>query len=96
MANTVNSAVGPESTSPDDVRGEDWILNLDMNIVEQRKRRGVSSEGGITLLLELKDKETGIWPRGVDGKEWVFRDKTATDVIPSDLGDGVVGLYNMG
>lgn len=77
---------------------EDWILNLEMNIVEQRKRRGVAGDPtrGITLLLELKDKESGRWPRGVDGKEWIFKEKSQMEHPKSDLGDGVVGLYNMG
>jgi hypothetical protein len=48
------------------------------------------------LLLEIKDMETGLWPRGVDGKEWSFRGKSSQEKIDSDLGDGVVGLYNMG
>jgi DUSP domain len=81
---------------PDDTRQDDWILNTEQNIVEQRKRRGVSHDNRIVLLLELKDKETGLWPRGTDGKEWSFRDGSAPVPIPSDLGDGIVGLYNMG
>lgn len=88
-ASTVGGAGGP---SLDD----DWILSSDMNIVEQRKRRGVSKDGRITLLLELKDRDTGVWPRGADGKEWAFRDGSSPPQIPTDLGDGVVGLYNMG
>lgn len=77
---------------------DDWILNLEMNIVEQRKRRGNSTDQsrGITLLLELKDKKTGLWPRGVDGKEWSFKAKSEGEHTKSDLGDGIVGLYNMG
>jgi hypothetical protein len=78
----------------------DWFLNLDSNIVEQKKIRGTWSAGdqggvsNITLLLELKDEETGMWPRGVDGKEWAFREKK--DPNASETGDGIVGLYNMG
>lgn len=80
----------------DDGRGDDWILSSDLNIVEQRKRRGVSKDGRIILLLELKDRDTGLWPRGADGKEWAFSDGSTPVQIPTDLGDGVVGLYNMG
>ena len=82
---------------------EDWILNLDQNIIEQRKRRGspASDVGGrgLTILLELKDAESGLWPRGVDGREWSFREKLHPNRrarVESDLGDGIVGLYNMG
>jgi ubiquitin C-terminal hydrolase len=74
---------------------DDWIVDTRSNIVEQRKRRSQSG-GAITLLLEIKDMETGLWPRGVDGKEWSFRGKSSQEKIDSDLGDGVVGLYNMG
>ena len=87
-------AVVDEGTSGSD----DWILSLDMNIIEQRKRRGTkdSHVNNITLLLEIKDSETGLWPRGVDGKEWSFREKEPAERNISDLGDGIVGLYNMG
>jgi DUSP domain len=91
-----HSAVGSDGPSQDDGRGDDWILSFDMNIVEQRKRRGVAKDGRITLLLELKDRDTGLWPRGVDGKEWAFREGASPVQIPTDVGDGVVGLYNMG
>ena len=74
----------------------DWLLDLDKNILEQRQSRLGGDQGGsnITLLLELKDEETGLWPRGVDGKRWSFRDKEES--AAPDTGDGVVGLYNMG
>ena len=82
----------------DDGSGEeDWILSLNQNIVDQRKRRStMDAHGQLTLLLEIKDKETGLWPRGVDGKEWAFREKAPAEHSISDVGDGVVGLYNMG
>ena len=84
-------------SDPNDSTGESWILGLDTNIVEQRKRRGSrDSHGRMALLLEIKDKETGLWPRGVDGKEWSFDDKSKEEETVSDLGDGIVGLYNMG
>jgi hypothetical protein len=86
-------------SSPSKHEPEDWILSHDQNIIEQRKRRASSASDqgrGITLLLELKDKETGKWPRGIDGKEWSFATKSQIAEKRSDLGDGVVGLYNMG
>ena len=76
----------------------DWLLDLRATIVEQRRSRvGSSEEGGnstITLLLELKDEESGLWPRGIDGKQWAFGEKS--DRNASETGDGIVGLYNMG
>ena len=81
--------------------GDDWLLNLDENIVEQRSRRGTTNDlpTSMTLLLELKDLETGMWPRGLDGKTWTFKDKFKYFPGPGDgseIGDGIVGLYNMG
>ena len=76
-------------------RRSDWLLDLHLNIVEQRKNR-VGDHGGnsnITLLLELKDRESELWPRGIDGKEWTFK---KNDPNAIDIGDGIVGLYNMG
>jgi hypothetical protein len=79
------------------------------------KRRGMvnlSKDSPIVLLLELKDRDSGLWPRGIDGKEWVSRrqrnqqengDNSSSSLTvadqqigSSDLGDGIVGLYNMG
>ncbi|CAJ1945668.1 unnamed protein product [Cylindrotheca closterium] len=74
---------------------EDWILDPDVNIADQRKQRygDQASASNITLLLELKDEESGLWPRGIDGKQWSFE---KSDLGAVENGDGVVGLYNMG
>ena len=70
----------------------------------------IGSEG-VILCLELKDKETGLWPRNVH--DWDEHDKIndacadQSQKEPSaglkDVGedneysgDGIVGLYNMG
>jgi len=86
---TTSSAATPHGES------EDWILDLDVNIADQRKQRYGDQAGisKIALLLELKDGESGLWPRGIDGKQWSF-EKSDLDAVES--GDGVVGLYNMG
>ncbi|GKY91938.1 hypothetical protein MPSEU_000165400 [Mayamaea pseudoterrestris] len=97
----------PESQAPpntstkvesrEKLRG-DWILEGELNILEQRKRRGRHNNDatrGIRLLLELKDDETGFWPRGIDGRDWLFKEKSIHG-RNTDLGDGIVGLYNMG
>eukprot|EP00546_Thalassionema_frauenfeldii_P016376 CAMPEP_0178897834 /NCGR_PEP_ID=MMETSP0786-20121207/1981_1 /TAXON_ID=186022 /ORGANISM="Thalassionema frauenfeldii, Strain CCMP 1798" /LENGTH=1757 /DNA_ID=CAMNT_0020568457 /DNA_START=61 /DNA_END=5334 /DNA_ORIENTATION=+ len=93
----------PNDADDGDV-GEDWLLNLELNILEQKNRRNASTgesllSGRITLLLEIKDPETGTWPRGVDGKSWTCRDKNRLGDLnaqPGDTGNGIVGLYNMG
>jgi Ubiquitin carboxyl-terminal hydrolase/DUSP domain len=87
----------PSADSPESVRGaDDWLLELDHNIAEQRKNHAGSDQSAssnIHLLLELKDAESGLWPRGEDGKTWSF----AKDTTPAiNNGDGIVGLYNMG
>jgi len=43
--------------------------------------------------LELKDENTNLWPRGDDGKNWTFKKDGSNSM---DIGDGIVGLYNMG
>jgi len=81
---------------PDQNGKKDWLLNVDSNIDEQRKKRvGVDQNGSsnINLLLELKNEETGQWPRGIDGKNWTFK---KGDLTTMETGDGIVGLYNMG
>lgn len=84
-------------TPHDNNCSKDWLLNLDMNIVDQISRRHTKhhhSTHSIKLLLELKDDDTGLWPRVTDGKNWSFRDKALVEA--TEVGDGIVGLYNMG
>lgn len=82
--------------------GDDWILELERSIFDQRKKRGLKNSDNecsdLQLLLELKDIETGTWPRGADGKAYRERQLQDNAQTPSttSLGDGVVGLYNMG
>lgn len=87
-------------------RADGWLLNLELNLMEQRNRRagssdGMMSQGKLTLLLELKDPESGKWPRGLDGKSWTYGANQRFGELKhppgeSDTGTGVVGLYNMG
>jgi hypothetical protein len=80
----------------------DWLLDLDDNIVEQLNHRGGSAVGdngqSIVLLLELKNTETGQWPRGLNGKIWGFPEDGRDSDLRQEpgIGDGIVGLYNMG
>jgi hypothetical protein len=86
-------------------RAEDWLLNLELNILEQRNRRigtvEVAPSSKIRLLLELKDSISGLWPRGLDGKSWIFHERARPGELSHtpgepDTGNGIVGLYNMG
>ncbi|GAX25397.1 ubiquitin carboxyl-terminal hydrolase 6/32 [Fistulifera solaris] len=74
----------------------DWILDLDSSISDQRKKRNTTDSSRMSLLLEVKDDKTGLWPRGIDGKEWAFKKRSEEDRVFPEIGDGVVGLYNMG
>ena len=87
------------------ISAEDWLLNLELNILEQRNRRTgtgeVTPSSKIRLLLELKDPISGKWPRGLDGKSWIFDEKARQGELSRtpgepDTGNGIVGLYNMG
>lgn len=81
---------------PDQNEKNDWLLDVDSNIVEQRKKRVGADQNGnssINLLLELKNKETNEWPRGLSGKNWRLNKADENDEEP---GDGIVGLFNMG
>ena len=99
--------MGSEPDSAEEHADTDWLLDLDKNIVEQRNQRrttnpGASTSiagdnGGINLLLELKDEESSSWPRGVDGRRRSYlENRHKQDPDEPEMGDGVVGLYNMG
>ena len=96
MENDPNKAEAAERDS------SDWLLDLDDNIVEQLNRRGGSAVGdngqSIVLLLELKNTEAGQWPRGLNGKIWGFPEDGRDSDLRQEpgIGDGIVGLYNMG
>jgi len=84
------------TTDPLQKGKDDWLLDLDSNIVEQRKKRvGVGQNGNskINLLLELKNKETKEWPRGSSGKNLPSSNEDGNSI---EIGDGIVGLFNMG
>lgn len=93
----------PSSMDTSETDSSDWLLNLDDNIVEQLNRRGSAANldngNSIVLLLELKDAETEQWPRGIDGKTWTLQPDGGTGGVVRQqpgIGDGIVGLYNMG
>jgi hypothetical protein len=94
--NITNSASGKEL----DTIG--WILDLDHPISDERNLRTtqLKKNENINLLLELRN-EDGSWPRSK-----VANDRSGENVRKADrvneekeemvLGDGIVGLYNMG
>lgn len=85
------------STDPEENGNDDnWLLEVDFNIVEQRKNRIGADQSGksnINILLELKNEETNEWPRGIDGKNWTYKNGDSSKM---EIGDGIVGLFNMG
>jgi DUSP domain len=100
MAATIAASPVPTATGSNALpeHGQDWIIDLDQNISDQMKRRGRSSENDsvINLLLEIKDAETGQWPRSPDYQARTDAPKETVEEAKSELGDGIVGLYNMG
>ena len=79
-----------------------WILDLDHTIGDKSNLRSaqLNRDGIISLMLELRN-EDGTWPRskGIiestgEGEQHV--DGTSEEKEEMVLGDGIVGLYNMG
>ena len=97
---------GSSSGEDFDRSSEDWILDTNQSITDQRKRRHLNGDtkAVVALMIELKDEESGRWPRGIDGTDWLKQkaaaladdEGTLRRLSVPDLGDGIVGLYNMG
>jgi len=92
-----SSGASTSSRSEKDSLG--WMLDLDLTIGDERNMRDAQLAKGenINLVLELKNDSDGTWPRSaktnnipVDASE----SESASGELP--LGDGIVGLYNMG
>ena len=94
------------STSGKDDDSLGWLLDLDLTIGDERNLRGVSLDKedqhqNISLMLELRN-EDGTWPRsqinmlGKDEADAGGQDGEDEDKDEVALGDGIVGLYNMG
>ena len=82
------------NSDPDQPGKNDWLLDMDSNLIDQRKKRvGAEKSSSINLLLELKNQETNEWPRGLSGKSWPF---ATEEEVGDEMGDGIVGLFNMG
>jgi len=99
LMDSANVAMGAER---DDDLG--WILDLDLTIGDERNLRGfkLGKDENISLMLELRN-EDGSWPRSkasmLSGASEV-EEGAANEGEEKDnevaLGDGIVGLYNMG
>lgn len=79
----------------------DWILRLDVGILDQFKERGLITTGDeigaktIILLFEVQDAITACWPQEQNlATNESSQNRSQVDTV--SLGDGVVGLYNMG
>jgi len=79
----------------------DWLMDPELNVVEQTLKKSVGdgiADSDMVLTLELRDEKDGTWPRGVDGKK-KHQDMDEKNGVQKDevqMGDGIVGLYNMG
>jgi hypothetical protein len=86
-------------------------MNIESSIMAQRiMRRSADTNGDNTndggkptvLLLEVKDVDTNKWPRGVGGGLNTSFSQDSDKSVgsgknpESNVGDGIVGLYNMG
>ncbi|KAL7541598.1 hypothetical protein ACHAXR_011053, partial [Thalassiosira sp. AJA248-18] len=104
-ANVSASRSAPTPGKDDDTLG--WILDLDFPIGDERNLRGATLDKNenISLMLELRN-EDGTWPRSKanmsgegEGEGEVGQeggDGTIEEKDEMALGDGIVGLYNMG
>jgi hypothetical protein len=80
-----------------------WILDTDLPIVDERNMRNaqLGKDENICLMLELRNEEDGSWPRAKSSasrstQESVEGKRHEEDKETVKLGDGIVGMYNMG
>ena len=99
-ANVTTSRSAPTPGKDDDTLG--WILDLDLTIGDERNLRGaqLGKDENISLMLELRN-EDGAWPRSKTSMSGATEDEeddndTNEERDEMALGDGIVGLYNMG
>ena len=104
MMNASSASMLLAASSPskiDDSVG--WILDTDLPIGDERNMRDaqLGKDENVCLMLELRNEDDGSWPRSkptptspvqeTKGEEHQSGDK---EVVK--LGDGIVGMYNMG
>jgi hypothetical protein len=80
-----------------------WILDTDLPIVDERDMRNaqLGKDENICLMLELRNEEDGSWPRAKSSasrstQESVEGKRHEEDKETVKLGNGIVGMYNMG
>jgi hypothetical protein len=80
-----------------------WILDTDLPIVDERNMRDaqLGKDENICLMLELRNDEDGTWPRSkpsssASNAEQKEDNKAGEEKYVVKLGDGIVGMYNMG
>ena len=78
-----------------------WLLDTDLPIVDERNMRDAQLGKEVCLMLELQNEQDGSWPRGKatealsnDQSKDANRQRTNKETMK--LGDGIVGMYNMG
>ena len=75
------------------------LLDLDLTIGDERNVRDSQLVKGenINLVLELKNALDGTWPHAAKAND-SFVEATETEPASDEMpvGDGIVGLYNMG
>jgi hypothetical protein len=79
-----------------------WILDLEHPFSDKRNLRTtqLKKNENISLLLELRN-EDGSWPRSKEANDRTVENAQKADRANEQkeemvLGDGIVGLYNMG
>lgn len=104
MMNASSASMLLAASSPskvDDSVG--WILDTDHPIVDERNMRDfqLGKDENICLMLELRNEDDGTWPRAkpsisTSQKEAKSEARQGKDKETVQLGDGIIGLYNMG
>ena len=91
-----NSGTPTSSRSEKDSLG--WMLDLDLTIGDERNMRDAQLAKGenINLVLELKNESDGTWPRAAKTNDTIVDASESESSGDIPLGDGIVGLYNMG
>jgi predicted RND superfamily exporter protein len=104
MMNASSASMLLAASSPSKVDNSvGWILDTDLPIVDERNMRDaqLGKDENICLMLELRNEEDGSWPRAkpsvsTSQKEVKSEERQGEEKETVQLGDGVVGMYNMG
>jgi len=86
---------------------EPFLLRLDENMIDQIKEKGIPDDVHVSgslsrrksvICLELQDEKDGSWPMGQKKSRemHVLQGQQGLEKNENAMGDGVVGLYNMG